>query len=434
MNLMKFYTLIRENRRLFFLTALFFLQSFAHGSSYWGGYKGYGEPVTVYDARLLGMGAASIAVSGSGSAIFNNPAGLNLIERKEIQGTFDIMSVQESRKNPMHTSYFTGLEMTYVHNAPLYYNLGFLSFVMPAGKTKRFSFGLGRRREYDFSYRYNEDIEDSYGNIIGKTTVASSGSVYAYSGSAALKLSNWFFLGGTFNYLEGKKDYEDKLVYHETADHLEVNNGWKDTGDILNTNNNRLSGSNFTLGAMFNRERFRMGLTYTAAAVMTNKWSNFSRVTNSPDSADDCAGLLSGENKWKYPGRYGAGFSYGYSNEFKSLVTAEVILTRWSQFRENQNSILYYKDIYEFHCGIEHYLNKNLPLRAGFYVRPVYENKEILPIVFTGGFSIKAGRLHFDIGGEFSNVRYKADAFSSAARDQVDESVSRILISTRLGF
>jgi len=422
------------NRRIVFLTALLLLQGEAFGSAYWEGYKGYGEPVTVYDARLLGMGAASIAISESGAAIFNNPASLSLVERKEFMGTLGIMSVRESRKNPLHTSYFTGLEMIYVHNAPVYNNLGFLSFVMPVGSSRRLSFGLGLRREYDFSYRYNESIEETYGDKIGKAIVDSKGGIYSYSAAVALKVNKSFSLGGTFNYLEGKKDYEDKLVYYETSYHLESNNGWKDTGDILNTKNNRLSGSNFTLGALLKGERLSMGLTYTAAAVMTNKWNSFSSVTNSPDSANDGVWPLSGENKWEYPGRLGAGFSYAYSEEFKSLVTAEVIVTQWSRFKDDNVSIPYYKDIYEFHCGIEHYLNKNLPLRGGFYVRPLYENEEIVPLVFTGGFSFKAGNMNFDIGGEFYNVSYKADAFSSAARDHVDESVTKILISTRLGF
>ena len=68
------------NRRILFLTVLLLFRSAAYGSAYWGGYKGYGEPATVYDARLLGMGAASIAISDNGAAVFNNPAGLILSE------------------------------------------------------------------------------------------------------------------------------------------------------------------------------------------------------------------------------------------------------------------------------------------------------------------------------------------------------------------
>ncbi|MEZ5358686.1 MAG: hypothetical protein R3F48_07605 [Candidatus Zixiibacteriota bacterium] len=345
-----------------------------------GNYFGFG-------AKQMAMGGTGIANSIDGSALWYNPAGLARIPRIEFQLGMthqkfsNETSMPAGRYNP---SFFKStINSADTDASKTRFSTVNLTIPVPTYRGAFVvSFGVHRMLSFDrVGIFHVRDLRISDDAIVDDMTSESeSGSVYMYSGGAAIDLSPNLSVGAALNVFSG----EDKFVYtvsslDETLIPLwSVSYSTQNVFDLI-----AIGGKTGLLYRPNNRTS--IGLTIETPIY----WEIEQRFT-----VDDTVTVV--KYRLIHPFKFGAGMAMRFD---KLRLAAEATYADWSQLEYDDNPAMeqqidslsdLYRAVVDLRLGVEYQFYKTgLALRGGIFSQPLpYDDKFIIDdnIGFTLGF------------------------------------------------
>ncbi|MFC2083464.1 OmpP1/FadL family transporter [Bacteroidota bacterium] len=380
------------------------------------------EPGIVGNARSLSMGNSYITLSNDINGILANPAGLGIVERNMITGSFYYSTLDNN------TDFFNNTT-NYSNNANYLSQFGFVysfptlrgSFVIALGynKTKDLNgamsfdgFNPGNNSMIQELSSMNDDIafelglsypvfntNDTYlydttlisGMLNQSGTIIQDGYLDKWSMAGALELAKGLYVGGTFNILSG--NYNRNREYFE-EDTNNKYSGLLDPSDPVTKNFQRfmyndiidwnLMGWEIELGLLFNLNRFtKFGATIKFPGYYTIEEdyfiNGFSEFENK--AGYDLEPIISQiEYEIKTPFELSGGVSFDVA---KLIVTAQANLIDYTQMefsdglepdiraQNNREISEIFRSVVSYNLGIEYKLpHLGLALRGGFLTQP----------------------------------------------------------------
>lgn len=284
-------------------------------------------------ARARGMGGAFIGGADDATAASWNPAGLVYLEKMEASATYVYSSVFQSIDNEAVED--LGLNHGY---------LNFVSAAIPLSIGQRNVVGcIAYQRVIDL-FDEQEDYDD--GGYYYKQT--QKGGVDAISPSLGIQIASQFSLGLALNIYVGntltKWDYTE-------------------LGEKYEAPKENYSGSNLTMGGMFDFGKFRIGAVYKSPFNL-----------KAERDADNI--FASYEYEWKMPTMLGFGFMFEPTPNLR--LAADYELRKFSDFeiklgRDQDFFNLDWLDVNQLRIGAEYLImsgNSAIPLRIGLKTEP----------------------------------------------------------------
>lgn len=270
-------------------------------------------------ARSDAMGRAGIVPGDAPTAIYNNPAGLDVDGPEfsfspEVFSQYEKTSHNDAEKN-IHEIFF--------------WDGGFKNYSL-AGRLAGFNLGFASGRVSDMNYRYEE--RDFKGVAVNE--FSASGGLGSVAGAVQKKIKS-ISVGFSYLAVSGTKDVASKKNYTELPSEKRAFDGVQLISGIL-----------WDAGAAF-----RAGFTYKPA---------FDLKAVSVGTRE--------ENLIKMPETISAGFSLKISGQTDPVVNFEFEHALWQK---------YYPDLInttKFRAGAEHTLDENIRFRYGIFYAQSYAN------------------------------------------------------------
>jgi long-subunit fatty acid transport protein len=278
------------------------------------------------------MGGAFIGGADDATAASWNPAGLVFLEKPEASATYVYSSVYQSIDNESVED--LGLNHGY---------LNFVSAAIPLSIGQRNVVGcIAYQRVIDL-FDKQEGYDDN-----GYYTLNQKGGVDAISPSLGIQIASQFSLGLALNLYIGSTITK-----------------WDSTelGEKYEAPNEKYSGSNLTMGGMFDFGKFRIGAVYKSPFNLKAE----------RDSDND---FESYEYEWKMPTMFGFGLMFEPTPNLR--LAADYELRKFSDFEirlaKDQDFVnLEWLDVNQLRLGAEFLLmsgNSIIPLRLGLKTEP----------------------------------------------------------------
>ena len=320
-------------------------------------------------ARARGMGGAFIGVADDATAASWNPAGLARLDAAEasVVGLFESYApttdVPDFDADPYKHSHF---------------GLNFASVAIPLS--------LGDRNMVA-AVAYQK-VTDAYGKYDGEDRMEEqTGGLNSITPSLGIQLTSSVFLGASVNILTGKEEYssEDKSGWYEDTEY---------TTDM--------SGTNFTVGGLFDFNQFKFGVVFKSPFSLTieNEDRQWDYKFNMPQMLGFGAAFAATEN-----------LTIAADYEMRKYSDAE-----WEDSETEQTFDPELLDINQFRFGAEYLLMTGeniLPIRLGFATTPLptedSNGDQVVGANITAGIGIIMGNINLDLGIEYNTYSYEFD-------------------------
>ena len=396
------------------------------------GFYTFGDVVSGFSARSVGMGSTGITTINDASALAVNPATLIDITANKM-----ILSV-----NPSYILFEEKENLFDITNKNVYFQLTGLGIAVPVVRNI-LVLGVSNSPLLDYSYKYH------YTSVSAETmtknydrSIVASGGLRSTDIGIGLKIIDPLRIGFSYSLLGNgnKGEYE----------YTDYDNGTIDW--IYKSESSEYKGGYFKCGLIFNQANYTYGGFYQPSTVVEREMT----VT---DKYLDTGVLTSTktvyEYEFKYPEKFGLGFSYRFKDKFRTLFAAD-----WE--RQNWNVLTYvkktidgvatnnkryhpagYEKTDELKLGLEMWLTDSLPVRCGFryqefyatwgnkvynWYHRAYITKKIVPTFycFSFGTGYVMAQFDIDIGYEFGRRSYETGVF-----ERYDEDLQRLVLTTR---
>ena len=338
-------------------------------------------------ARARGMGGAFIGGADDATAASWNPAGLVYLQKPEASVTYVYSSVYQSIDNEAVED--LGLSHGY---------LNFVSAAFPLSIGQRNVVGcIAYQRVIDlFDKQEGYDSGYSY-------TQSQKGGVDAISPSLGIQIAPNFSLGLTFNLYVGntttKWEYEGM-------------------GETYEAPKEKYSGSNLTMGGMFDFGKFRIGAIYKSPYNL--------KAERDADNIFDAY-----EYEWQMPAMFGFGLSFEPTPKLR--IAADYEIRKFSEFKIKLDDYYDYEldwlDVNQIRLGAEYLIMSGstvIPLRIGLKTEPrPYEDAngdQVTGAALTMGIGLASHS--FSLG---ATLEYSALTMKYAGIEVTDSQVNFIL-------
>ena len=318
-------------------------------------------------ARARGMGGAFIGVADDATAASWNPAGLVQLETAEasVVGMFESYTpetdVPDFDADPYKNSHF---------------GFNFLSVAFPLS--------LGDRNIVA-AVAYQK-VTDAYGKYDGDDRLEEqTGGLNSITPSLGIQLSPNISIGASVNILTGTEDYsyEDKT-------------GWY-TDQEYSTD---LTGTNFTIGGLFDLNRIRFGVVFKTPFGL--------KIENEDRSWDYTLNM---------PQMLGFGAAFAATENLTIAADYEMRKYSESEYEHNETEQTLdagLLDINQVRVGAEYLLMTGeniLPIRFGFATTPLptedSNGDQVVGANITAGIGIIMGAINLDLGFEYNTYSYE---------------------------
>ncbi len=363
-------------------------------------------------ARARGMGGAFIGGADDATAASWNPAGLVFLEKTEASVTYVYSSVFESIDNESVED--LGLSHGY---------LNFVSAAIPLSIGARNVVGcLAYQRVIDLFNKSFQTLYDA-NQIPYDYDTHQKGGVDAISPSLGIQVSPQFSLGLAYNIYTG--GLNEKWTYLDTDEEVDAP---KET----------YTGSNISMGGLFDFGKFRIGAVYKTPFTLKSE----------RDEELNAGGLI---NFWGYefemkmPAMLGLGISFeptpnlrlAADFEMRSFSKFETRTTWTSPDRQDENSDEFIKaeleDVNQFRVGAEYLLmagNSFIPLRIGFKTEPKpykdYNDDQVVGAALTLGTGLVGKSYTLGLTLEYSALTLKNDYYDGFSYTESEITTSQL--------
>ncbi|MFA5778632.1 MAG: hypothetical protein WC947_00640 [Elusimicrobiota bacterium] len=388
---------------------LTFLSGYSSLDSYWN----LGEPVRGLSARSLALGSAGVASNNESSSLYANPSLMKLdAGQKGLANVSPGLVLFFDKRNHSY------LSTDYVTTDNLYFQMPSASILWSASKRNDVVFGFGFFSDLNSDYNFEEaDTSAGTNDIIEK-----AGGFHNWALGMNWVMADWVSMG--FTYLWGRGENLTDYTYLQTGALP------KKTSDYQT-----LTGDSFIFGGNFIYEdKFNFGLAYR---------SNFALKVNDKDSTGSV--FTATDSIFEMPYNLGFGANYNFKDSNDSKITFDAIFSNWGdsrywitklnnvkQTKDKKNPL--YKNVWEYHLGLEHSPSQKTTLRYGFSYLPDYPNpSEALPSV-SFGLGIIVGRAIVDVAGEYAWRQSTQERISQQLTGFDDVVESRLKLLSTVGY
>lgn len=318
-------------------------------------------------ARARAMGGAFIGVADDATAASWNPAGLARLDKAEAS----VVGIFESYAPSSDVEGFDAEPYKYTHTD---LNFGSIAFPLAVG-SRNLVATVAYQKVIDLYYKYSTEGYE----------VEQTGGVAAIIPSFGLQLTPMFSIGAAANIFTGSSDLKSSSQGQES------------------TSKSEFSGNNFSIGALVDLNRFRIGASFKTPFQLNEK--------NKDDDYD--ADIL-------MPKMLGIGVAFQATEAL--LIAADYEMRSYSNSKVKYNSGMYegqeksldWEDINQFRMGAEYLLmtgNNILPVRLGFATTPLpytdSNDDQIIGVNLTAGIGLIMGNINLDLGLEYNTYNYE---------------------------
>jgi len=416
------------------LTSHFSLLTFLYGYTNLG-LNNFGDVVSGFSARSVGMGSTGITTINDASALAVNPATLlDITANKMLISATPSYFLFDEKENLLD-----------ITNENVYFQLTGLGIAVPVVRDI-LVFGVNNSPVLDYSYRSSWTAFSQTMQKILYTENVGSGGLRKTDIGFGLKIVDELNVGFSYGFLGGSTLEEEELIlYSNNLPSL------KSDADI----STEYDGHCARYGLVFNQSNYTFGGFYQTPSTVKYDITETLTVANLTTAVSAATETVS-KGDLKYPEKFGLGFSYRFKDKFRTLFAVDWERQNWNAFTYvtktvngvdtnniSQNPAGYEKTD-EIKLGLEMWLNDWVPVRGGFRYQEFYERwdntvynwyylsnilKEAIPTFY--GFSFGVGyvleKFDIDFGYEFA-VR----SYETTANDRYDEDLQRFAVTTRV--
>lgn len=389
-----------------------------------------GNYIDNVDARAAAMGGATTAGGYRLLDAVVNPANLSFMEEKiGFQMGFGLMKNEDNRKYPMF-NFFDGYveDATYATNVDYFGEFTGGIYYKHQMETLSLVAGFIFRPWNSFDCNYDEQVRndegsdfDSYPPIIANNFIEGQGMINAMSLNLGLNYNDQYSLGVEVSNLSGDNTLERRIIWSEYANQHNA-----DLTDEIIKYKKDYQAVSFKIGALAKvNSRFSFGASYTPTIEFDEKSEiDVVSVINSEATLSDDY-YLDPELSTIYPSKIRLGMNYLPRNVFKTNFNFDFEIVNWNDVND------LYDSEFNYYLGIEHKLNKSIPLRIGFkYLTSyhlttndefIYAKKMSWPVFTAGtGFDILTNFV-LDLSLEYATRNYEElDLFMDGNYNQPD--------------
>ncbi len=372
-------------------------------------------------ARAHGMGGAFIAIADDATALSWNPAGIAQLDKPEASavGLFNMKKITDDFTASGSWSTSVSEESNPKHIAPNFFSLALpfkmqdRNVVMAVAYNRMVDFGdeLDSSHQYTGLYDYTMDYKEKF-----------AGGIDAITPAIAIQVTPKFLIGAAGNIILNGATLTREYEY---------------TGDVAGTESSeeemKFSGFNINTGLLFFASKqlnigasLRLPFTLTRTGSYHSEYNYNLLTTNYSGSYDTT--YPDEQRKWTMPLMIGIGLAYkptenltlAFDYERRNYGGTDFTAkedTGTGVFSEEFENV--WMNVNQFRVGMEYlFIGQNavFPLRLGFRTNPqtypvtewtedasydwTSDSTVAIPMVFTGGFGMKFGRVWLDLAYE----------------------------------
>ncbi|MBI5573290.1 MAG: hypothetical protein HY919_01885 [Elusimicrobia bacterium] len=410
------------------------------------GLYNFGDVVSGFSARSVGMGSTGITTLNDASALAINPATIiNITANRAIVSVTPsyILFREEKRLIDPQNMYNANQELNLqnIKNEPVFFQLCSAGVALPVLRD-RFIIGFNYSPVFSKSYKHSEEVTDGLMNV-NENNYSSSGGLKKTDIGFGLKLAEGVSVGFSYGITGGKSEKNYEEIHYEN-DLL--------TGIDKEEASDKYDGGFLRYGLLLEKRSYVLGFFYQPSSIIEQKSTLVSKNYNGT-IWDENTTLYNEE--FKYPEKFGLGFSYRFKDKFRTLFVCDWERQNWNVLTygtktidgvatgDKREHIEGYEKTDELKLGLEMWLNDSLPVRGGFRYQEFYytwdksiynwyhassiTQKEV-PIFYC--FSVGGGYIfeHFDIDFGYEFGKRNCDLSSL---ERYDEFLQRFVLTAR---
>lgn len=416
-------TKLTHHRRLLpvLLAAAFVLAAGAAGATVLD--TRYGAATNWLAAEINGMGATGVALDRGGFGAALNPATLAWAGEWRVDAGVSLAEDHEDRFQPLFDSFGSYVVDTAIAS---HRNHRFGSgFAASRGFGSRFGGAVSLTTRHGFGYDFEEEIRDpdSFSDprdrILEMRGVRRSGDLRDLGLGAAVALGEAVTLGASLHYVFGDVEMEMRdRFFLEPASSYVSTEVWEADGLTVTTGLTVRAGERLVLGAAWD-------LPYDVEGDAT--------TTLEQGEPAVASATVEGVTV-RYPQRARVGFALYPRSEPRTVFSAEVEWTEWSQLEDSRvEGPGTMENTRDYRVGVQHTFYNGVPVRFGFRHLDHYADPEAAQSLFTMGVGIPYAEGLLSVGAELGKVQsiqphwfdYPED-FATAPTSRVEETLFRL--------
>jgi len=404
------------------------------------GVNNYGDMVTGFSARSIGMGSTDITAANDSAALASNPAALlNTTARKMVLSVTPGYNVFEERRNEDGVySEYTKMKLN---------DLGAASYLHFGGSDylNRLIVGIQFHPIMDMAYKYSNKYSNKTNpgvtTLRKEESINSSGGINELDLGLGVEIIKEIYAGFTYGILSGENPVKISRTYY---------NNNVPTLNYTDDRTKKYDGNCLRYGLILTKWDYLLGMFYQPAASITTKTSG-NKFYYIPSALSV---PISIEEKSNLPEKFGFGFSYRFKDKYRTLFAADYVQQNWNTFTSTStvenghptgNKKQHppgYERTQEIKVGFQHWLNDWIPVRYGFRLQQFYqtwdnnvynfyhgsyviktEKPAFYCISFGSGYVL--GYFDIDLGYEFGKRSYETDS------ERFDEYLQKFALTAR---
>ena len=389
----------------------------------------YGSPANWMSAEIDAMAGTGVAVDRGGFSTALNPAFLSAASGWRVDGGLALTQQHEDRFQPLWDSFGSYVVDTAIaSNRHHYFDTG---FAVAKDFGSRFGGGVSLTSRYDFSYDFSEEIRDpdSFSDprdrILEERSLGLDGAIRDLGLGAGYALSDKLSLGVSAHYLFGTVTGDVlRRDYQTSANSESRQSEWSADGLSVT--------AGFRLAAT---ERMTVG---ASVETPVDVGGDFTLTTGTPAGTTATVEHLT----VRYPRRVRAGVALNPRSDPRTVFTAEVLWSEWSQLEDSlADPAPVLENTMDYRVGVEHVFYSGMPVRFGFRHADFAANEEIAASMFTAGvgFPYADGMINIstDLGKVSSDQPHffaYPEGFAVEPTSRVDETHFRLGASFTYAF
>ena len=403
------------------------------------GYENYGDPVTGFTARSVGMGSTDITDAIDSAALASNPAALLNVTAKKLVISFSpVYNLFEERRNVADIDTAHAKMTIDGFGAATYLYYGDSDYL------NRVIAGIHYHPVTDLSYEFSDISLPGAAQITEADSIDSSGGINELDLGLGVEIIKEIYAGFTYGMLSG----ENSVNFSS-----ECYNNNNPISSYRDNTKRKFDGSCQRYGLMFTEWDYSLGMFYQPAASITTKTSGtmseyVPTAMNVPISFEEQANI---------PEKFGIGFSYRFKDKYRTLFAVDYVQQDWNAFTSTstvvggvptgnkKQNIAGYDAARELKVGFQHWLNDWIPIRYGFRYQQFYQTwdnklgdfyhlgqmvitKKEVPTFYciSLGTGYVVGYFDIDFGFEFGKRSYEA-----ASSERYDDYLQKFALTSR---
>ncbi len=363
----------------------------------------YGSPAGTLGAEVDAMAGTGAAYYRGGLSARFNPALLSAEHAHRLDGSLSLYQDHEDRFQPLwdsFESYVTDTAIASQRNH--YFDSGFGAALRA---TRGLAVGASLSTLYDFTYDFDEEVRDPVNQpgsdpddmILEERSWRSGGRLRVLSLGVAMSTPDErLSVGLAGNYAFGTRKHE--ITRRFFLDQDDSSNEYREQW---------LEGTNAVLGVRIKATpRLEIGAAWESPLKVSGELTEQTDVF--AVGVDTVATSASARDaSIEYPNRYRVGFTLYPRSEPRTVFTAEMIFSEWTQLEDSEfpaDAQPRLEDVVDVRIGVQHTFYNDVPLRFGFRRMDSYSDHEAGATFFTSGIGVPWQRGLFHVSVELSKV------------------------------